>query len=86
MGDMHPTNDHIMTKGLMEKISTLGKFLKSFLEIVEDENALHTLFSMIYQCAQGKEFPTERKVVNQLLQRKEPMESLGSARRLENTT
>lgn len=70
MGDMHLTNDHIMTKGSMEKISTLGKFLKSCLEIVEDENALHTLCSMIYQCAQGKEFPTERKVVNRLLRKK----------------
>jgi hypothetical protein len=70
MGDMHPTEDQVMTKESLEKVSTLGKFLQSFLELVEDEKELHTLCSMIDHCAQGKAVPTERKVVNQLLRKK----------------
>jgi hypothetical protein len=70
MVDRPPTDDQAMTKGSLEKVSTLGNFLKSFLELVEDEKALHTLFSMIDHCAQGKAVPTEKKVVNQLLCKK----------------
>jgi len=70
MGDTHPTNDQIMTKGSTEKISTLGKVLKSFLYIVDDEKELHTLCSMIDHCAQEKVIPNERKVVKQLLHKK----------------
>jgi EAL domain-containing protein (putative c-di-GMP-specific phosphodiesterase class I) len=66
MGDMHPINDQAMTKGSLEKVSTLGKRqnLQSCLEMVEDEKELNTLYSMIDNFAQGKEFPIERKVVN----------------------
>jgi hypothetical protein len=70
MEDRSPTDDQAMTKGSLEKVCTLRKFLLSFLELVEDENELHTLCSMIYNCTQGKEDPTENKVVNQLLHKK----------------
>jgi len=70
MGNMPPIEDEIMTKGSLEKISNLGKFLQSCLELVEDEKELHTLFSMINHYAQGKTIPTEKKVVNQLLHKK----------------
>jgi len=63
MGYIHPTEDHIMTKGSLEKVSTLGMFLQSFLELVKYEKTLHTLFSIISHYAQGKEVPTEKKVV-----------------------
>jgi hypothetical protein len=58
MVDRPPTNDQAMIKGSLEKVSTLGIFLKSFLELVKDENELHTLFSMIDHCTQAKETPT----------------------------
>jgi hypothetical protein len=59
-----------MTKGSLDKVSTLGNVLKSFLELVEDENALNTLCSMIDHWGQGKASSTEKKVVNQLLRKK----------------
>jgi hypothetical protein len=68
--DRPPTDDQAITKGPLEKVSTLGNFLKSCLELVEDENGLHTLCSMIDHCAQGKESPTKNKLVNQLLCKK----------------
>jgi hypothetical protein len=46
MVDRPPTNDQAMTKGSLEKVSTLGKFLKSFLELVEDENGI--AYIMLY--------------------------------------
>jgi hypothetical protein len=70
MGDMHPAEDLVMTKGSLEKVSTLGKYFQSFLELVEDEKELHTIFSMINHYAQGKAVPIEKKVVNQLLHKK----------------
>jgi hypothetical protein len=51
----------------LKKVSTLGKFLQSFLELFKDEKELHTLWSMIYHYGQRKVVPTENKVVNQLL-------------------
>jgi hypothetical protein len=63
-------DDQAMAKGSLEKVNTLGNFLKRFLERVEDEKALHTLFSMIDHCTQIKAVPTENKVVNQLLHKK----------------
>jgi hypothetical protein len=43
MGDMHPSEDQVMTKEYLKKVSTLGKFLQSFLELFKDEKELHTL-------------------------------------------
>jgi hypothetical protein len=70
MVDRIPTDDQAMIKVSLEKVSTLGKFLKSFLELVEDEKELHTLCSMINHCTQGKVVPTKNKVANQLLRKK----------------
>jgi hypothetical protein len=44
---MTPSDEWATTKGLSEKVNTIGKFLKSFLELVEDEKELHRLCSMI---------------------------------------
>jgi hypothetical protein len=70
MGDVHPTKDQVMTKESLGKVRTLGKNLQSWIELVEDENEMHTLCSMIDHYGQGKEVPTEKKVVNQLLCKK----------------
>jgi hypothetical protein len=64
MVDRIPTDDQDMAKVSLEKVSTLGIFLKSFLDLVEDEKELHTLCSMINHYTQGKVVPTENNVAN----------------------
>jgi hypothetical protein len=49
--------------------------LKTFLDLVKEEKELHILCSMINHYAQGKEIPTENKVVNQLLRKKRTKKS-----------
>jgi hypothetical protein len=59
---MSPVYDHSERK--FEKVGTLKKFLKSYLEIMKYESTLNTLCRMIDQCAQDKESLFTLRVVN----------------------
>jgi hypothetical protein len=62
--------DHTIPDRPIEKVNTLKEFLKSCLELMQDETTLNTLCRMIDQFTQDKEVPTMQKVVNQVLRKK----------------
>jgi hypothetical protein len=67
---MSSVYDHTIPDRPIEKVNTLTDFLKSCLELMQDETTLNTLRRMIDQCTQDKEVPTMQKAVNQVLHKK----------------
>jgi hypothetical protein len=53
-----------------EKVSTLTKFLRSYVDLMKHETKLSTLYDMIDHCTRGRETPIAQRVVNQVLHRK----------------
>jgi hypothetical protein len=62
--------DHTIPDRIVEKVNTLKEFLKSCLELMQDETTLNTLCRMIDHLAPDKEIPTKQKAMNQVLCKK----------------
>jgi hypothetical protein len=58
--------DRTIPERSIEKVNTLKYFLKSFLELMEDETSLNALRGLIDQCTQDREVPTTQRTVNQV--------------------
>jgi hypothetical protein len=55
--DMPLVYDHTIQERSVEKVNTLKYFIKSCLELMQDETMSNTLCGMIDQCTQDREVP-----------------------------
>jgi tRNA(Ser,Leu) C12 N-acetylase TAN1 len=64
VGYMSLVSDPTIPQNMLEKLSTLREFLRSFIELIKYETTLSELCEMIDHCAQERKIPTTHTVVN----------------------